>query len=250
MIAIVGTDNSILSSVRVTIEDLDTLLFLDNLDDVATVEMHVRAIVVCVEQLRSTVADKVVNLSSRWPLIPAFLVSSLDPVAVDVAYTLHTRMILVWLDELPSLRSKVLAQMHKSPLEGFYEALVRRSVSPLMQDALRIICLSGIVVPHLKGLSARLHVSPMTLRRHWRKEISAQISPKQLLDWRILLEWVQRAPTMSLDEAAALLRVDPRTLERITRRCVRLTPTRAAHERGVVQRLFAEWATRVLSITA
>jgi hypothetical protein len=77
----------------------------------------------------------------------------------------------------------------------------------------------------VKGLSAKLRISPVTLRRHWRKEVSRKMSPKELMDWRVLLEWIELAPTTTLEEAAIILGVDPRTIERIARRCAKLMPT-------------------------
>jgi hypothetical protein len=170
---------------------------------------------------------------------------------VEAAYRLHGDVTIVWVDELGSLSAKLAEHLAKKPLELVYEAVRHRpSLSSLMLKALVLICVSPTLFAHVKGLSANLRISPLKLRRRWRKEVSRKTSPKELMDWRVLLEWIELAPTTTLDEAAIILGVDPRTLERIARRCVKLTPSKAAAEKERVHALFAEWVSTAFGNSA
>src|SRR5687768_7498418 len=117
MIAVVGTDPNLLETVRQVLDNFDDEHELLGLAEVEARAGRIRAAILCLPILSDAEVEGVATLRARCALLPIFVVTRLNPAAVEAAYKLHGQVALVWTDQVESLPLVLDAHLRKRPFE-------------------------------------------------------------------------------------------------------------------------------------
>lgn len=147
------------------------------------------------------------------------------PLTADVARTLMAAGTppeqVVWTEEVTDqLADRLRAIGLSDPLVSLELVLSGPDgLPPILVTALRRL-VEGCPPPTtIVGLAEAIGVKERTLRYHWRKGL-ADVTPKSVLDWVVLVRATQRAERAGWRRSASWLGVHERTLERIATRCM------------------------------
>lgn len=205
--------------------------------------------VVC---LREPTPESVAWLSSlrlRRPHAPLVLVTPLVPVSLRVIPAPHAGTPpVVWAQEVliglvPTLSEEVgrdavrrIAGLLLSAAEG----------TPVVARALNRMVQASPPINRVCHLANSLNVARETLYDHWAATFGSGVTPKEFLEWVLLLRALSSGETKPIRMAAAI-GVDVRTLERLCRRRLGVSLAKA-REDGIAPTAsaFGEHVSRLL----
>ena len=159
---------------------------------------------------------------------------------------------MVWTARMDQLPSLLRTACSRSLLDRFFEAFrTKKSTSGLLVRVVEMVCCESNPPTTIAGVATRLGVPEARIYRHWVRFMPDSTSPKRFHDWATLIRMVyishQRGfgPGM-VEELAESLGISPRTVHRLTERCLESSTTVSlSHPEETLFRLKA-WGTRIL----
>lgn len=199
--------------------------------------MH-RCGVACLRRLDGHDMTWLTALSRRFAHAPVVVVTPLCPDAVAAMATLPGGAPpFVWAENVAvRLAQAVPEQVERDPVQQLV-TIVRADLpmSPVVHSALRRLMKARPPVTGVRVLAEALAVPRETLYAHWRAAFGGGLTPKEFMEWVLILRALSSGGRTTV-RMAAEVGVDKRTLERICGRRLGLTPV-AARRRGVTPAL-------------
>lgn len=197
------------------------------------------------------------RVSRRGFLAPSCIV--ITPLAIDRLQRLRgiesERIHVVWAEEVDDRLVDVLTEIepwYDDPLRLLGRRMLAAS-SPhrSIAAAIKRICnlsgdrLSARPETSVTELASSLGLSADSFRRYWREGVPLTCSPKELLNWAVLLWAFRQRPEAGWDALARQAGIGRRTLERYGRQLADCTLGEAARDPKLLKRRFREWAGSV-----
>lgn len=179
-----------------------------------------RCAVVCVARAVMDELSWVAGLQRRRPDVPVLLAAELSTsVASGLASFRGTLPEVVWAPEVPSRLRAAVSQTAARDIVATVLNELRDAVpmTPLVDQALRKAAKAWPPFASVGLLASALHVARGTLYEHWANAFGAGLTPKDMLEWVLLLRAIS-LPERTSDRVAATVGVDRRTLERMCQR--------------------------------
>lgn len=171
-----------------------------------------------------------------------------------------SRLHVVWQDEAEDRLMHVLDRIkpwHREPLQALGNRLLSdRSLHWSLVRALNHICglseetRNQAPSSSVSAIARRARIPPDALRRYWRGQVPLRCSPKQLLQWSLLLWAVRERSRHNWGVVSRKAGVRRRTLERYSTKLAGCSLAVAALDPVLLQRRFGEWLARVSEMDA
>ena len=189
------------------------------------------------------------SLRLRLPHAPLVLVTPLAAAPWRALPALHAGgPPVVWAQEvLIGLAPTLGEEMGRDALRRIAGLLRGAAVRrPVVAGALHRVVRASPPIGQVRHLAKSLNVARETLYGHWAAAFGSGLTPKELLEWVVLLRALSSGETTPI-RMGAVVGVDARTLERLCRRRLGVTLAKA-REDGIapVASAFGERVSRLL----
>lgn len=185
--------------------------------------------------LREPTPEELAWLSSlrlRRPHAPLVLVTPLAPASLRANRALHAGgPPVVWAQEvLIGLAPTLSEEVGRDAVPRIAGLLRGKAVgTPVVAGALNRIVRASPPIGQVRTLAKSLKVARRTLYDHWAATFGSGLTPKEFLEWVVLLRALSSGETTPIRMAAAI-GVDVRTLERLCHRRLGVTLARARED--------------------
>lgn len=165
------------------------------------------------------------------------------------------RFHVVWREEVDIRLERVLDRIepwHRDPMQVLGHRLLcdcslHWSLAKALDHMCRLSTETRTQAPKssVSDLASCARVPPDAFRRYWKRQVPLRCSPKQLLQWSVLLWALRERASHTWETVSRKAGVRRRTLERYSTRLTGYTLAVAALEPTVVRRRFEEWLADV-----